>query len=143
MSTEAGVEPGRLRVVFLAGAVGTAAELLLLGHTSSLWQLVPVALLGAGSLVAVATLVRATPVVVHTFRILMLACVVSGVAGVVLHYSGNAEFERELQPAAAGIELFHEAMTGATPVLAPGTMALLGVIGLLSVQRFRQTPLTR
>ena len=60
-----------------------------------------------------------------------MACfVASGVLGVGLHYRGNVEFERELYPALAGMELVRKTLTGATPVLAPGSMALLGLVGL-------------
>jgi hypothetical protein len=40
------------------------------------------------------------------------------------------EFELEMYPSMRGFELVAKTMTGATPVLAPGTMALLGLIGL-------------
>ena len=122
-----------LRALFLAGATGTTLELLLLGHSDGAWQLIPVVLLAASCLCSAAILVKPVPIVVRIFRVAMIACIASGAVGVYLHYSGNAEFELELQPDVAGLGLFGEAMTGATPVLAPGTMALLGAIGLLSV----------
>ena len=44
----------RLLLTLLAvSALGTGAELLLLGHTEDRWQLVPVVLLGSGFFVAV------------------------------------------------------------------------------------------
>jgi hypothetical protein len=57
--------------------------------------------------------------------------VVSGLVGLWLHYKGNVEFEREMYPALAGLQLFKQAMTGATPSLAPGTMVQFGMLGLL------------
>ncbi len=133
MGAEAGALRSSLRVLFLAGAAGTAFELLLLGHTEGAWQRIPVVLLAASCLCSAAMLVRPWRIVVQAFRVAMVACLASGAVGVFLHYAGNAEFELELQPDVAGFGLFREAMTGATPVLAPGTMALLGAIGLLSV----------
>jgi hypothetical protein len=65
----------------------------------------------------------------------MLFAVVSGLAGHWLHYRGNVEFEREMYPDRAGVELFTESMTGATPVLAPGTMTVIGLLGLVAVWR--------
>ena len=56
--------------------------------------------------------------------------VVSGAVGVWLHYRGNVEFELEMYPSMQGIELVQKTLTGATPVLAPGSMTLLGLIGL-------------
>ena len=65
----------------------------------------------------------------------MAAFVIAGVAGVILHYRGNAEFELEMHPAVRGFDLFRDAMMGATPALAPGTMAQLGLLGLASTYR--------
>lgn len=135
MSADAGSLRGWLKGVFLAGAVGTTAELLLLEHTGDASQLIPVVLLVAAVVGLGLVSVWPTPAVVLVFHLTMAACIVSGVAGVGLHYTGNAEFEREIQPDAAGLALFREAVAGATPVLAPGTMALLGAVGLLAVER--------
>jgi hypothetical protein len=65
----------------------------------------------------------------------MLLFLVAGGAGVILHYRGNTEFERERDPVIAGWDLFRRALQGATPALAPGTMVLLGSIGLLYAYR--------
>ena len=53
-----------------------------------------------------------------------------GLLGLYLHLRGNAEFERELHPAAAGWTLWWDALRGATPALAPGALAQLGLVGL-------------
>jgi hypothetical protein len=79
--------------------------------------------------------VRPSAIGVRLFQITMLAFIVSGIAGIVLHYQGNVEFELELDPEAAGFGLFWEAMKGATPALAPGTMVLLGGLGLICASR--------
>ena len=52
-----------------------------------------------------------------------------------LHYQGNTAFELEMYPDMAGLELVQKTLTGATPVLAPGSMALLGLVGLAAVLR--------
>jgi hypothetical protein len=124
----------RIRTFLLAslavGMVGMAAELLLIGHRETVQQQIPLVLLGLGILAAAwhAAAPRATTV--RALQIMMLLFVASGVAGVVLHYRGNVEFELEIYPAMAGLELVQKTLTGATPVLAPGSMALLGLIGL-------------
>lgn len=64
-------------------------------------------------------------------RVVMIGFVVTGVAGLVLHYRGNAEFELERVPTRAELELVWEALRGATPALAPGSMILLGLMGML------------
>ena len=70
-----------------------------------------------------------------TLRATMALFVIAGVAGLVLHYKGNVEFELEMYPSLSGWELFREAVTGATPALAPGTMIQLGLLGLAFTYR--------
>ena len=116
--------------VVMVGVVGMAVELLLIGHTDGWYQLVPVVLL-IGTAVAMAwRLARPRRSTVWVVRTLMLSSVASGVAGVVLHYRGNEAFELEMYPTLSGAALVFETLTGATPVLAPGSMALLGLVGL-------------
>ena len=68
-------------------------------------------------------------------QLLMVLFLGAGILGVGLHYQGNNEFELEMYPSLAGVELLSKALTGATPVLAPGSMSLLGVIGLALTYR--------
>ena len=123
--------------IFLFGSAGTAAELLLLEHVEGAWQKAPLVLIGVACAVLAALAIRPSPAGVRLFQLTMIAFMVSGVVGVVLHYQGNAEFERELQPDASGFPLFWEALKGATPALAPGTMTLLGAVGLTCTARQR------
>jgi hypothetical protein len=126
-----------LLIALLAGMAGTAAELLLIGHFEDSWQLVPLALLALGTIVALAHAGRPGPLTVRLLQLLMALFVVSGGIGAVLHYIGNTEFEREMQPSIEGTALVKEAMTGAFPVLAPGTMVLLGLVGFALTHRQR------
>ena len=129
----------RLRTFLLAalalGIVGTAGELLLLGHIESPAQWIPVAALGAALLVLLWHAAAPGPNSVWALRLLMTAFIVSGVAGVGLHYDGNVEFERELHPADGGMTFLSHVLAGATPVLAPGSMVLLGLVGLAHAYR--------
>jgi hypothetical protein len=125
-----------LLVALIAGMAGTAAELLLIGHIEDEWQLVPLVLLAVGTVIALAHAVRPGVLTVRLLQLVMVFFIISGGVGAVLHYRGNSEFELEMQPSLGGIELVKETMTGAFPVLAPGTMVLLGLIGL--VQTYRQ-----
>lgn len=124
-----------LLAALLAGMAGTAAELLLIGHFEDSWQLVPVVLLSLGTLAAVAHAVRPGVLTVRLLQLLMALFIISGGIGTVLHYRGNSEFELEMHPSLSGFELVKETMTGAFPVLAPGTMVLLGIIGLAHTYR--------
>jgi hypothetical protein len=120
-----------LLFILVLGIVGTGAELLLIGHYEDPWQIAPLGLFAAG-LVAVAWLgVSRGPAGIRALQIVMALFVASGGLGVYLHYAGNIEFERELDPGLSGFALFKEAIRGATPALAPGTMVLLGLIGLV------------
>ena len=97
-------------------------------HTEGVWQILPLVLLAAGCLAA-ALVAAGFSALRPAFTVLMAIFAISGFAGSVLHYNGNVEFERELDPELAGVALFREAVQGATPALAPGTMMLLGAVG--------------
>lgn len=131
----------RLRCLLLGlvafGFVGTAAELWLLGHHEDIWQWVPLVLAGLALAVLGWHASAATRVTLAILRGTMTLAAISGLVGTVQHYRGNVEFERELSPGVSGFALFAEAMHGATPALAPGTMTLLGLLGLAAT--FRQT----
>ena len=119
-----------LLVTLTVGMIGMSAELLLIGHRETVQQQIPLMLLALGVVTAAWHAVAPRAVTVRTLQITMLLFVASGVLGVTLHYRGNVEFELEMYPAMGGLELVQKTLTGATPVLAPGSMTLLGLIGL-------------
>ncbi len=123
---------GILLAIFLLGAFGIGAELLLVGHTESLWQWVPLLLILI-SLVALAchaAIRRAATV--RVFQATMILFLIGGGVGLLLHYQGKAEFKLETNPDLGGLELFWAAIIGAAvpPVLAPGVMIQMGLLGL-------------
>jgi len=62
----------------------------------------------------------------------MILFIVSGSLGVGLHFRGAAGFQREIDPAIGAWDLVKKAMRAkAPPVLAPGVMLQLGLIGLV------------
>jgi hypothetical protein len=122
---------GLLLAVLVFGMIGIGIELLLLEHTEEFWQWVPILLLALGIIGSAAVAIRPHRAAVRFFRLVMLLFLVSGAVGLFLHYTGNAEFELEMRPTLGGFELFQRSLMGATPALSPGTMALLGLIGLL------------
>lgn len=119
----------------VAGLLGTGAELLLLGHIEGATQFIPLVLIALAIGVALWHAWARSPVSVRVLRGVMALCVAAGVLGIGLHYRGNLEFELEMYPTMAGAELIQKVATGATPVLAPGAMSLLGVVGLLITWR--------
>ena len=115
----------------MLGAAGLSVELILLEHYEDPWQWAPLALLATALVTGALVAWRRTRGTVAAFRAVMLLCVVSGAVGTWLHYAGNAEFERERDATLRGVAFFWETVRGATPTLAPGAMAQLGLLGLL------------
>lgn len=114
----------------LIGVPGMGTELLFIGHIDGVLQLIPVTLLAAGLLSLGWLALAPGPAALRVVRVVMAVFVASGVVGVWLHAKGNLEFELEMYPDRAGVALIRKILTGATPVLAPGSMALLGLVGL-------------
>lgn len=123
--------------IFLFGALSVGTELLLLGHIESFWQWIPLVLIGTslGALIFHAVVRRAASV--RVFQVVMLLFALSGFIGIWQHYQAKIEFKLETNPALNGMELFWEVITGATipPVLAPGMMLQLGLLGLAFTYR--------
>lgn len=116
--------------LFLYGMIGSGLELLLLGHTEDFWQLIPLFLSIFCLLILLWYALSGSAISMRVFQITMITFIVSGLTGVYLHYRGNVEFELEMYPSLQGLDLFLKSIKGATPFLAPGTMIILGLIGL-------------
>jgi hypothetical protein len=119
-----------LLVALTAGLLGTGAELLFLGHYEDWWQILPLALIALALGALAWHLVHRSAIPLRALQWLMALFAISGVAGVILHYLGNVEWERELSPGSEGLKLAWGALTGATPALAPGQMIQLALVGL-------------
>ena len=124
-----------LLALYLLGTVGTGVELLLLEHTEDAWQWAPLGLMGVSLPVLGWSLALPGRASIGVFRGVTVLIVLSGAIGLWLHYHGNAEFELEMYPSLSGLGLFWEAVKGATPTLAPGTMIELGLLGLAYTYR--------
>jgi len=119
-----------LALIFL-GMGGLSAELLLIEHTESFTQWIPLGCLGAGLATTLAFALRPARATLKVFRIVMVAFAVAGALGVYYHYAGNVEFALERSSELRGFGLIWEALTGATPALAPGALAQIGLLGLV------------
>ncbi len=126
---------GFLLILLLIGILGLGAELLLLEHIEDVWQWVPLILMGLSLAVLGWRAVDRGRVSMRALQGTMILFVVSGFVGLWMHYQGNVEFEREMYPTLKGLALFWEALKGATPTLAPGTMIQLGLLGLAYTYR--------
>jgi uncharacterized membrane protein len=121
------------------GILGTAGELILLGHIDSPAQWIPLGALAAAVPLLLWHSAAPRRHTVRMVQVLMAAFIAFGIVGVGLHYDGNAEFERELHPKDAGVTFLSHVVAGATPVLAPGSMVLLGLIGIAHTYRHPST----
>ena len=118
--------------LLLFGLLGTATELLLMGHDEDAWQMIPLVVLALATIATLAIAISRNPAgIARLFRVAMAFLIVSGGMGTVLHYRANMEFKLEMDPSMAGFALFSSVMRAkAPPSLAPGNMALLGLLGL-------------
>jgi hypothetical protein len=130
-----------LAAILIFGLFGTEVELFLLKHTDGFWQLVPVVLVGLTLLLAIWAAMQPSPTSLGILRTVMAVFLVVGVIGVYQHFTGNVGYEKESNPGLAGSELYSAAAMGSTPLLAPGVMLQLGLIGLLYT--YRHPALTR
>jgi hypothetical protein len=122
--------------LLLFGLTGTIVELLLLEHYEEGWQLVPLFLIGLALGVLVWHLVRPRAGSVRALQVVMCLFLLAGAVGVGLHFDGAAEFQVEIDPSQSRWEVFKKAMRAkAPPVLAPGVMMQLGLLGLMYAYR--------
>ena len=125
-----------LLAILTIGIIGTAADLLLIEHFEDGWQLPPLALFALALVVVAWTALRPVWISLLTLRVVMTLFILAGGAGVLLHYNGNSEFQKEMDPELAGWPLFVKVVTAKSPpALAPGVMVQLGLIGLLYTYR--------
>ena len=117
------------------GVAGTGGELILLGHFEMATQWIPVVVLAVSIPVLIWHAVSPGSGSVLVMQLLMAVFIAAGTLGVGLHFDGNVEFERELHPTERGFEFLRKTIAGATPVLAPGSMVLLGLVGLAQTYR--------
>src|SRR5258706_10198834 len=117
------------------GVIGTTGELILLRHIDEPAQWIPLVALSAAVPVLIWHAVSPSAASVRTLQVLMCAFAALGVLGVGLHFDGNVEFERELNPSERGWTFVRKTVAGATPVLARGSLVLLGLVGLAHAYR--------
>ena len=126
-----------LLLLYVMGIVGTAADLLLTGHFEDLWQLAPLALIAVSGVVVIWLASTGSRSSLRAHQMMMALFIVSGFLGTFFHLKANIEFEAEMYPGLAGVELYWKAIQGASPPsLAPGAMIALGLLGLIYVYRY-------
>ena len=127
-----------LLAIWVFGMLGVAAELVLLEHYEDVKQFIPFAVIALGMVVGAWMAIRPGAGVERAFRVTLALLLLSGILGVVFHYWGNLEFEKERDATLSGLPLVWEVLTGATPALAPGTMVLFAFIGYAALVARRE-----
>ena len=115
----------------MLGLVGTETELVLLEHYDEPWQFVPLCLIAFALAAIVWHTARGGAASLRTLQTIMALFLVAGCIGLVLHFRGAAEFQLEIDPAMGKWALVKKVMQAKVPpVLAPGIMLQLGLLGL-------------
>ena len=119
-----------LMATLVVGVAGIATDLLLLNHIEDRTQVIPLAALALTMLALLAHAVARRTATVRLLQFLMLVLLICGGLGVYLHFQGNAEFQRDIQPSIGGSELFWKSMRAkAPPALAPLAFVQLALVG--------------
>jgi hypothetical protein len=125
-----------LLLILLLGMSGSLADLLLLAHYEDTAQLIPIALLSAAILIGIVHARRPSGVTVRVLQVVMASMLVAGLAGIGFHFNGAAEFQLEIDPSQHWWDVARKvARAQSPPVLAPGAMLQLGLIGLVYTYR--------
>lgn len=109
---------------------GAAVELWLVEHTKDAVQLIPFVLCGLGSAAALIALLRPRGVTMWGLRMCMGLIACGSLLGVYLHVDSNISFQREINPNEPPRERLLNALGGASPLLAPGILAVAAVLAL-------------
>lgn len=129
----------RLRLFLLALSsllfAGTLLELSLVNHTEDAIQWLAFVLAGLGLLLALVVIARPARVMVSVLRWSMLLVIAGSLFGIYEHVSNNVAFEREIQPNATSSQLMWKGVSGANPLLAPGTLAIAGLLSLAATYK--------
>ena len=124
-----------LLALLVLGNLGLQVELAFLQHADSVTKWIPHVALFVGLLSLAAVYLRPGPVTLKTLRVVMCLYLGVGLLGVYFHLRGNIEFALERDPALTGLRMVWKALRGATPALAPGALAQLGLLGLVYAYR--------
>ena len=119
--------------LLLFGMAGTSAELVLMDHYEDWRQILPFIAIGLSAVTLLWFGFSRSPAATRLFRVCMLLLMIAGATGAILHYRANMEFQLEMDSTLGGWALMRKVLHAkAPPALAPGNMALLGLLGLIS-----------
>ena len=115
--------------------VGTVVELWLTEHTEDAIQFVPFVLCGIGLVAILAALLRPQRGTLLALRVVMLLLVAGSVLGMYEHLAGNFGCEMEIRPGSTFSDVWFAALRGSNPLLAPGILALAGILSTAATYR--------
>jgi hypothetical protein len=117
--------------IIALGLIGTVTELILLEHDEQALQFVPLVLITLGAVVLVWHYAGQGTASLRALQVVMALFVLSGFVGMLAHFNGSMEYQLELNPDMSKWELLEKILRAkAPPLLAPGMMIQLGLLGL-------------
>jgi hypothetical protein len=108
--------------------VGTVVELWFAEHLESVVQGVPFVLCGIGFCAVLAAFQAPRRPVLLALRGIMGLMVLGSLYGIYEHLAHNLAFELEVRPGKTAGDVFWVALSGASPLLAPGILALAALL---------------
>ena len=119
--------------------LGTLVELWLVNHTEDAIQWLPFVLCGLAVISILAVLLRRNRITTLLLRVCMVLSIAGSGLGIYLHVSNNIAFEKEINPSSSGSSLILKGLGGANPLLAPGTLAVAGLLALAATYKLSVT----
>lgn len=115
------------------GVVGTVPELLLLHHYNGKDQLIPFLTLGLSGIALTVVAIRQTASTVRAVQVVMILTILSSGIGVLEHLKANARNAGALRDGErfpTTISAIISGFDGFAPLLAPGVLVQVGLLGL-------------
>ena len=123
-------------IVLALGLLGTTTDLLLIEHYEDTLQLIPIGLAAFAMAVVLWNAIGSTLVSVRMLQAAMVLLLGAGAVGMTLHYRGAAAFQWEMDATQSSWDVFKKVIRAkAPPLMAPGAMVQLGLIGLVYTYR--------
>ena len=94
-------------------------------------QMIAVVLAGSGLVIVAWHAIARDTLSIVVFRFLMYLFLVFGIDGLMVHYNFAADAALKSHPALVGLPLLYATLSGDIPLLAPGMMTEVGLLGLL------------
>ncbi len=127
----------RVFLLYVTGLTLAAAmlELWFSEHTEGFVQVLPFGLAAAGLIATVAVLAKTNRRTIRTLQAVSTILGLGALYGMYEHLSHNLAFEMEIRPTVSAGEALAQAIYGASPLLAPGVLALAALLAAAAVYR--------